>query len=846
MTSNKKTALPADSEIKAYLQRMGNEEFEHFVADLWQRRGWETGVSQKSRDKSLDVMAEKEDPYLRREAIQAKRYKEGNNVGGPKVAEYSSLTETFDADTAVVVTTSDFTRDAQERAQELNVKQVNGDQLASMVAETGAYDLLEKYTEFTRTSSDDGSGEPSATNPGDSEPAQSSEKAGSDGVLQYVYQRSWRFAGYATAVSILSLVIGISSIGPLGQENPINILTASLSLLSGLTAVCLILISFFGTIVDLVGIGPFNRGGHLAAFQESRILKYGVLLLLPFASYPILQDTVTYGAFIFFFWTGVLSDVIGTRAGKKLADGFANGDIRDRSDMRHDFEQQQQSHVLVKFGPYVAAALGLYGLSPPTSVWGALLSGMILGACAYPIGTRLATGLDIDERPDTSRTERAVDGGVAAEVGEPDQNETALQDYVLPMAIGFDEQNLTTADQQHIEIDRGTSTLLVGATRSGKSEAAKVLAYQMIDGWSVTEPLVAYDRKDDWQTFFRSHDIEFEVMSADPADATVTWDLFAEVETERDFRVIANALFTSESDQETGNNKFFEDASRDIFEVICKYTWRTFNQREMTPTNKDLVDYIESRTREEAYQEFSQYDDLRAQAESLDPEASRMAAGVWAHLTQKIRDIFVGTFRSPPEEVERISLREYFAHPNGRALVLSHPFQYDDTIERVYKYLIDDAIRRGMSRDSGSVLILDELPQLPALDKLDELVNVGAGEDVRTLITIQSVGQLRDTYGEDEATGLLAGMSSQVLLRAGDPETVNYYQDIIGQQFERVASKSFEDMTVSEEKRDMFDEKFLTEMRAGECVVNRPDGCIHGRLHTLDNGAREYIDQLPT
>ena len=128
---------------------MDDERFEHFVADLWAREGWQTTVSQQSRDKSLDVLAEKDAPYHQRHAIQAKRYRAGNNVGGPKVSEYASLRDQFDADAAVVVTTSGFTRDARERAATLNVKLVDGDDLVDMVERADALDLVAKYSEHT-------------------------------------------------------------------------------------------------------------------------------------------------------------------------------------------------------------------------------------------------------------------------------------------------------------------------------------------------------------------------------------------------------------------------------------------------------------------------------------------------------------------------------------------------------------------------------------------------------------------------------------------------------------------------------------------------------------------------
>ena len=138
-------ASSSRDDLKRWLQGMENEDFEYFVADLWERQGWTCEVSQKSRDKSLDVLAEKEQPYHQRHAIQAKRYKAGNNVGGPKISEYASLRDQFDADAALVVATSGYTRDARERAETLKVKLIDGNDLVDMIEEHDAHDLVHKY-----------------------------------------------------------------------------------------------------------------------------------------------------------------------------------------------------------------------------------------------------------------------------------------------------------------------------------------------------------------------------------------------------------------------------------------------------------------------------------------------------------------------------------------------------------------------------------------------------------------------------------------------------------------------------------------------------------------------------
>lgn len=132
--------------VKNRLQRMDEYDFEYFVADLWERMGWECEVSQASVDAGIDVVATKSNPYERKELIQAKRYGPNTTVGGPKIREYASLKQQEPGvDSVAVVTTNSFTKQAKEMAEKLNVKLVNGDDLVSMVDELGAEDLMDQY-----------------------------------------------------------------------------------------------------------------------------------------------------------------------------------------------------------------------------------------------------------------------------------------------------------------------------------------------------------------------------------------------------------------------------------------------------------------------------------------------------------------------------------------------------------------------------------------------------------------------------------------------------------------------------------------------------------------------------
>lgn len=121
--------------------------FEEFVADLWARQGYDAHVTSASRDRGIDVVATKEQPYRQKVVIQTKRYGPDSRVGTREIQQYNSVRRQADADVVVVVTTGEFTRGAVDLADELNVKRVDGDRLADIVREVGARDLVAEYVE---------------------------------------------------------------------------------------------------------------------------------------------------------------------------------------------------------------------------------------------------------------------------------------------------------------------------------------------------------------------------------------------------------------------------------------------------------------------------------------------------------------------------------------------------------------------------------------------------------------------------------------------------------------------------------------------------------------------------
>ena len=112
------------------------EGFEAYVADVWQERGYSCELTKGSGDAGIDVVAKKTG---KRELIQAKRYSE-QSVGIDTVQRTAGLLvdNEFDASKVIIVTTSDFTADAERRAQQIDdLDLIDGRELVELGSNAG-------------------------------------------------------------------------------------------------------------------------------------------------------------------------------------------------------------------------------------------------------------------------------------------------------------------------------------------------------------------------------------------------------------------------------------------------------------------------------------------------------------------------------------------------------------------------------------------------------------------------------------------------------------------------------------------------------------------------------------
>ena len=120
--SNKTTALN-------YMPSLSGHEFEVFLADHFRDQGYRVDMTPRTTDQGADLLLYKD---RRRIAVQAKQWK--GNVGNKAVQAVHAGRTFYNANEAWIITTSSFTKAAQDAATRLRVHLVNGPKLAAWVS----------------------------------------------------------------------------------------------------------------------------------------------------------------------------------------------------------------------------------------------------------------------------------------------------------------------------------------------------------------------------------------------------------------------------------------------------------------------------------------------------------------------------------------------------------------------------------------------------------------------------------------------------------------------------------------------------------------------------------------
>lgn len=108
--------------------KMSPYELEKYVRDVYAKRYSKAKLTPKQNDKGADVIAFKKDGQ--KMVIQVKHHK--NNIGTSAIQEVLGAKNYYKADSAAVITSSDFTKSAKDYAARTGVEMINGEKLSRL------------------------------------------------------------------------------------------------------------------------------------------------------------------------------------------------------------------------------------------------------------------------------------------------------------------------------------------------------------------------------------------------------------------------------------------------------------------------------------------------------------------------------------------------------------------------------------------------------------------------------------------------------------------------------------------------------------------------------------------
>ncbi|MBE9467484.1 MAG: restriction endonuclease [Bacteroidetes bacterium] len=152
------------SEILDTILLKSPKEFEGLVVQLLQKMGYggklkNSGiVTQYSNDKGIDGIIKEDVLGLGRIHIQAKRYKQNSNVPREDIQKFVGALAVAQSNKGVFITTSNFTKGANEYVKNLNatttIVLINGEKLAKFIYDFGLGMQVEETIEIKKLDSD--------------------------------------------------------------------------------------------------------------------------------------------------------------------------------------------------------------------------------------------------------------------------------------------------------------------------------------------------------------------------------------------------------------------------------------------------------------------------------------------------------------------------------------------------------------------------------------------------------------------------------------------------------------------------------------------------------------------
>ena len=407
-------------------------------------------------------------------------------------------------------------------------------------------------------------------------------------------------------------------------------------------------------------------------------------------------------------------------------------------------------------------------------------------------------------------------------------------------------------------------TLLIGGIGSGKTNCFNLILRNLNARMKMTDVMLIFDTKGDFYQEFYQEGLDYVIANAwEYQDQTVFWNIFREIEmggrlrSEKELtaKEIAKALF---EDRKNNAQPFFSDAACDIFgktliykmrtvlwdtpaylaleqrlsenrrnaaavEECIRMQWELFENEAWQLNNRVLTQEILQRWTAQDYAKMLRsYPDFQGAVSYIGDGTSNQALGVMGELNSMINDYFIGVF-ADYEPGRDVAMRELIRGKGKARIFIEYDLSIGQVLCSLYRLLVDLALKEalGRSRSEGNVyLVIDEFKLLPKLTHLDDALNFGRSLGIKAFVGIQSIGQLKDVYGETAGDVIAAGFSNVMAFRMTDEASRSYVSELFGHNY-TVVSYENEKQSLTETQREghCVEGWQLMDLKIGQAVV---------------------------
>ncbi len=313
--------------------------------------------------------------------------------------------------------------------------------------------------------------------------------------------------------------------------------------------------------------------------------------------------------------------------------------------------------------------------------------------------------------------------------------------------------------------------LFAGATGSGKTQGINLILETARTRRS--RVIVADSGGGALSRFFRAGD-----RILNPLDArTAEWSPFAELRDKHDSERIARAVIPDAA----GDSQEWNHYARTLMAELLRAMWG-LKQYETTSLLRlltaappaELAMYLNGTPA----QPFCQEGNEKMLANTRAIIGTYLSA--WSNLTDN------GSF----------SVRDWIRAEGGMSwLFITYRDDQFALLRPLISTWLDLAIVEGLALDEDQPreiwFVMDEVDSLGKISNLRQALTKLRKYGCKCVLGLQTVSQLRSTYGKDEAQTLMANIGTKIVLRAGDGETAEYFSAEFGsQEIQRVQKSS--------------------------------------------------------